>query len=243
MRQDTAELASWALSDVASIRGGTPPRRHASPGGITTATNLDSFFDEPSDHSRTYDDPDSTYPAVIQEVSEPTSPESHPSLHPSTKASMLTEMIRTSYCAMEDEDRGDAICTNANTSYQPVEVRPGIISQQPHEGTALLRTISSLKAPTSKFFRDIESLERTHVTRFQKVRQAFTWSKDQSVSVVRTLGSPKTWDKRIIWQNTVVKPAGYIPAILLGLLLNILDALSYGMHCSLSNLPMLVAVL
>lgn len=156
---------------------------------------------------------------------------------------MLTEMIRNSACAVEDEDRGDAISTNARTSYQPVEVRPGIISQQPHEGTALLRRISSGKAPTSKFFRDIESLERTYVSRFQKVRQAFTWSKDPSISVVRTLGSPKTLDKRMIWQNTVVKPAGYIPAILLGLLLNILDALSYGMHCSLSNLPMLVAVL
>jgi len=243
VRQDTADLASWALSDVASIRSGTPPRRNASSGGNATATKLDSFFDEPPDHSRTYDDHDSTYPAVIHEVSEPASPESHPSSRPSTKASMLTEMIRNSSCAVGDEDRGDTISTNVNSSYQPVEVRPGIISQQPHEGTALLRRISSGKTPTSKFCRDIESLGRTHNSRFQKVRQAFTWSKDQTKGVVRTLGSPKTWDKRIIWQNTVVKPAGYVPAILLGLLLNILDALSYGKHCSLSNLPMLGAVL
>lgn len=235
MRQDTAELATWALSDVASIRSGTPPRRHASAGGNTTAINLDSFFDEPPDH-------DPTHPTVIHEVSEPTSPESHPSSRPSTKASMLTEMIRNSSCAVADEDRGDGISTNAGTSYQPVEVRPGIISQQPHEGTALLCRISSGKAPTSKFCRDIESIERTYDSRFRKVCQAFTWSKDQSKGVVRTLGSPKTWNKRISWRSTVVKPAGYVPAILLGLLLNILDALSYGMHCSLSNLPMLVAV-
>ncbi|KAJ6100920.1 hypothetical protein N7499_000550 [Penicillium canescens] len=45
----------------------------------------------------------------------------------------------------------------------------------------------------------------------------------------RALANPKTWDRRILWQEAVVRPASLVPAVLLGLLLNILDALSYGM--------------
>lgn len=239
MRQDTAELASWALSDVASIRSGTPPRRHASSGGITRITSLDSFLDDLSDPSRIYDGHDSPYPEVIREVLEPTSPDSHPSSRHSNNTSILTEMIRNSSSAVEDEDRRDATVSDVDTSYQPVDVRRGIISQQPHEGTALLRRVSSGKTPTYKFFRDVESLQRSYNTRLQRARQAVTWSKDRSRAMMRTLVSPKTWDKRVTWQTTIVKPAGYVPAIILGLLLNILDALSYGGY-SLPNIRMLV---
>ena len=191
-------------------------------------SNLDTFFEDHSDPSRNCDGLDSTYPEVIREVSEPTSPESHPSSCYSANTSMLTEMIRNSSFAMEGGDREEAIVGYTDASYQPVNVRPGIISQQPHEGTALLRRISSSKTPANNLFRDIESLERMYSSRFQKLWQVVAWSKDQSRTMTRTLVSPKTWDKRIIWQNTIVKPAGYIPAIILGLLLNILDALSYG---------------
>lgn len=45
----------------------------------------------------------------------------------------------------------------------------------------------------------------------------------------RTLSNPKSWDGQVIWKEAVVYPASLVPAVLLGLLLNILDALSYGM--------------
>ena len=45
----------------------------------------------------------------------------------------------------------------------------------------------------------------------------------------RALSNPKSWNRRAIWQEGVVYPISLIPAVLLGLLLNILDALSYGM--------------
>lgn len=34
-----------------------------------------------------------------------------------------------------------------------------------------------------------------------------------------------------IWREAVVVPVGYIPAVILGLLLNLLDAISYGKPC------------
>jgi SulP family sulfate permease len=40
--------------------------------------------------------------------------------------------------------------------------------------------------------------------------------------------NPKSWDRRAIYQSAVVAPASSLPAVCVGLLLNILDALSYG---------------
>src|SRR5690606_735810 len=42
------------------------------------------------------------------------------------------------------------------------------------------------------------------------------------------LSSPSKWDGRAVWHGAVVTPASYMPAVVVGLLLNILDALSYG---------------
>lgn len=39
----------------------------------------------------------------------------------------------------------------------------------------------------------------------------------------------KNWNKHALWQNIVLHPATLLPSVFLGLLLNILDALSYGM--------------
>jgi SulP family sulfate permease len=48
-------------------------------------------------------------------------------------------------------------------------------------------------------------------------------------SCLRLIASPKSWDGRAVWQQGVVYPASLLPSVFLGLLLNILDALSYGM--------------
>lgn len=45
---------------------------------------------------------------------------------------------------------------------------------------------------------------------------------------VATLASPKSWDMRQVAHAVVVKPVKTLPAVFLGLLLNLLDALSYG---------------
>lgn len=40
--------------------------------------------------------------------------------------------------------------------------------------------------------------------------------------------NPKRWDRKVIWQRGFMTPASCLPAVCVGLLLNILDALSYG---------------
>ena len=44
--------------------------------------------------------------------------------------------------------------------------------------------------------------------------------------------NPKRWNRKAIWQSVVVTPVSCLPAVCVGLLLNILDALSYGKSSS-----------
>lgn len=48
------------------------------------------------------------------------------------------------------------------------------------------------------------------------------------VEAAQILSNPKRWDRRALWKNVVVAPVACLPAVVVGLLLNILDALSYG---------------
>ncbi|KXT17777.1 hypothetical protein AC579_3619 [Pseudocercospora musae] len=47
-------------------------------------------------------------------------------------------------------------------------------------------------------------------------------------SVLHTMGHPKTWSGRTIANEVFCKPISTLPSVFLGLLLNLLDALSYG---------------
>jgi sulfate permease, SulP family len=46
---------------------------------------------------------------------------------------------------------------------------------------------------------------------------------------IKVVMHPRKWDRGAIWRNTVEAPISCLPAVTVGLLLNILDALSYGM--------------
>lgn len=45
--------------------------------------------------------------------------------------------------------------------------------------------------------------------------------------------NPKRWDRNLVLQNAVLTPVACLPAVAVGLLLNILDALSYGLGFSI----------
>ncbi|KAL2271090.1 hypothetical protein VTJ83DRAFT_461 [Remersonia thermophila] len=52
---------------------------------------------------------------------------------------------------------------------------------------------------------------------------------DRVAKALPAVGHPKRWDRRALWHKAVVEPVSCLPAVVVGLLLNILDALSYGM--------------
>jgi SulP family sulfate permease len=110
--------------------------------------------------------------------------------------------------------------------FDSVMVGHAILSQ-PSERTALLGT--QRKAKHYITAQDVEALSLGPMTRVERWRYGLAQVRTKSTQILRVAGNPKLWNKRAIWEQGVKRPVGYIPAIVLGLLLNILDALSYGM--------------
>lgn len=59
--------------------------------------------------------------------------------------------------------------------------------------------------------------------------------------IYRSVTKQKCWDRKVLWENVVVAPIACLPAVIVGLLLNILDALSYG-KCTLLAGPLRLAL-
>lgn len=51
------------------------------------------------------------------------------------------------------------------------------------------------------------------------------------------------WTRELVWDKCVAAPVSYLPAVVLGLLLNLLDAVSYGKLPGNTTLPRIVLVL
>jgi sulfate permease, SulP family len=99
------------------------------------------------------------------------------------------------------------------------------------ERTPLLTKDTSFETHHPDWIRGEQDLERqdhSHRT-WPKLQNVLSWSRERGTEIARTVLNPKRWNRKAIWQNAVVEPVGYLPAVTLGLLLNILDALSYGM--------------
>jgi SulP family sulfate permease len=64
-----------------------------------------------------------------------------------------------------------------------------------------------------------------------KARYARLSIREGVMNKMRSLAAvtnPKSWDKKIFWERAVMDPLRCLPAVIVGLLLNVLDALSYG---------------
>jgi SulP family sulfate permease len=82
---------------------------------------------------------------------------------------------------------------------------------------------------------DIEPQYEPRLLSKVNVIRAIPRPTEKGLSAVKNMFYWKAWNRRDIWQHGVVEPVGYLPAVLLGLLLNVLDGLSYG-ECSLGHL-------
>lgn len=220
VREDTAELASWALSDIASNRSEHSPSRHHSSSTPQHHSYLSSQLDQ-VDLTR-HESNSSPRPEAIQEVSEPTSPSSSHSSQQSQCQSALTEMIRNSPPTEEDSHGTDEDELPATADVHPVTVQEGIISQ-PSEQTTLLG-----KRTAYGSIKDLEGQQVARPEPKSRIRVAMQQSKAQTARIVRVASNPKSWNRQEILEYGIYIPASLVPCVILGLLLNILDALSYG---------------
>ncbi|KAI9844233.1 MAG: hypothetical protein M1837_005739 [Sclerophora amabilis] len=228
VREQTAELASYALSDPGSSLYGSSPHQRQRAASRTSVTISEDDHDDESDTQATNRE---SHPEVINEVSEPASP-AWGSVSPPQPAgtSILSEMLRNSP-PDEENQQGEGSRLPRKRSRSMEHVSNGSTFQA-EESTPLLFE-ALFKQPREESDQSDEDVEGQKSTqrrrRWTNLSRYASWPKERGMVAARIVANPKTWDKRAIWKQGLVRPASYIPAVLLGLLLNILDALSYGM--------------
>ena len=219
VREDTAELASWALSDIASNRSEhSPSRNHTS----STAQHVPYQSSQLNRDDLTRHTSNSSRPEAIEEVPELTSLQSSQSSQKSHAHSALTELLRNSYPTEEDSHSTDEDESPTVAGLHPVTVQEGIISQ-PSERTTLLDNKTAYGS-----IKDLEGQQVASSEPRNRIDAVLQRSREHTAHVVRIVSSPKSWDRHDILEYGVRQPASFVPSVILGLLLNILDALSYG---------------
>ncbi|KAH6719167.1 sulfate transporter family protein-like protein [Leptodontidium sp. MPI-SDFR-AT-0119] len=236
VREDTAELASYALSDRASGRSVSPPRQRPA------QTSIESYFNLGADEERSpVRNAEGLHNHIIEEVSEPVSPESSPSSVKAPGASALTDMLKRSppnTPPKSSEDDGEAEALDGNRDEESPRQRRLVLTSNglenaPTERTSLLGKDTRFEThPHPDWIRGEQDIERQEVKRgpaWPKLRNVVLWPREKGLHVARTIVDPREWDGKAIWQQAVKEPVAAFPAAVLGALLNILDALSYGM--------------
>nr|KAK5435882.1 hypothetical protein LTR18_009884 [Exophiala xenobiotica] len=184
---------------------------------IAVSDNVSHLGSSPRSVSPTSDD---GYPDAIEEVSEPVSPQAfEEEAVDDTVQSGLSLMIQN-YTEQEEVQQSNGI--QRISSEHPTSSSMAK-SAVPDEQTALLGD-----RKTSGQYGQLGDVEG-QISQRGGLRQKWRASVGRARSCCYVLSHPKTWNPRTIYREVVVHPVSLFPAVFLGLLLNILDALSYGM--------------
>lgn len=246
MREDTAELASYLLSDKKTSQSPAFLSRQRSQSSHLARETATSDNEEDEDGSAHVANSE-----TIQEVSEPPSPEETEEDVggiPEDGPSILTNLLKRSppqscrdpspepHPKPSEPDAAEPKRT-PSTERSESEAQPSrrIVAEEiaePTERTPLISRLSSDSYETNLTTSDDVDVEgQKQVPKKQWLRGL----KDLTVNVeehivhgVQIATSPKIWDRQSLWKNAVVAPVSCLPAVIVGLLLNVLDALSYG---------------
>lgn len=250
VRQDTAELATYLLSDKTSGQ---------SPAFLSRAHSRSLHFGRDEPVSEAEADEDVLAPTrssdTIPEASEPSSPETvtlAPTVTRDDGPSILASMLRQSPTERESlisgEESTEEEGSEADEPFAPdggpfEEVHSGPRRLSAHgadevhsETTPLLprRSRDSGRSNGARngaaLNRDLESQKSGKSMKWsRRITEPLSRTKARMLTLADAVREPKTWDRRRLWENIVVAPVVCLPAVIVGLLLNILDALSYGM--------------
>ncbi|KAI1459055.1 sulfate transporter family protein [Annulohypoxylon moriforme] len=218
VREDTAELASYVLSDKKDRLSTSFLRR------ISSTSSHQSL--------EQHESPDSQMPdaGTIDEVSEPPSPEFRTEDEPDSGPSALTTMLRRSPPQSPSEPNVGSNVAPYNGQLSSTSLSLSSPSNGVSESTPLLGALPQRPdSPGSTTeVDDIES-QKPKIGPWRSSSGIFGGGIQGKIRSIRSIANPKTWDKKVIFQSVVMDPIHCLPAVIVGLLLNILDALSYGM--------------
>ncbi|KMP04206.1 sulfate transporter family protein [Coccidioides immitis RMSCC 2394] len=210
VREQTTELESRAISDAESIRSVTTT---FSGNGDSVPLSLDQRILEPF-RSRDRAESHISQPEVIVEEESGSDTPRAGSAH--SGGSALTALLRP---PQQEQQRVDS------------DIQDDILGEDGHdaaEETPLVRQESRARSP-----RQYGTLGDAENPLLLLPTSTPPWDAKSSPPTKkiqwRNFCDPRRWDRRTILQKGIIYPASLLPAVLLGLLLNVLDALSYGM--------------
>ncbi|PYI12411.1 sulfate transporter family protein [Aspergillus sclerotiicarbonarius CBS 121057] len=207
LREQTAELASFALSHESST---LPP-------------SLDIF--QPSQSPNRPSSPALSFAAPGRTNLEP-----GPSSIITTGSSVLTQLIRSPDAPETDQDHRDRtadwdeLSESETSEHHPLIVAAGG-APTTEQASLLPKTTQATPFQGYGAIGDIENQGRAGKNETGAGPRALHKLK----MGVRVLANSKSWDGQTVWREGIVYPLSLLPSVFLGLLLNILDALSYGM--------------
>ena len=120
-----------------------------------------------------------------------------------------------------------------------VTVNGGILSQ-PTERTRLLLKKAAQRSELSPVYGSVQDLENCRAVQQRSIVGGATTFRQFRAGPCQSLwayANPKHWSRQQIWLKGLRQPLSFIPSVLLGLLLNILDALSYGGPMAIAFCP------
>jgi SulP family sulfate permease len=235
VREQTAELSSSFLGDSDARQSSQPPNRQSQDSSAhrrsfdsasSPRQSLEVAHHRKSvDSERSLGDDDrpqkgQTRPEVIQEQSEPVSPE--------VSSSNLPDML------WQHDDN------QLRPRPRPYSDVPSLVVSEADatEETPLFGRRSSRRASAYKTLDgaqdddedepDVESQRLPRMKSWQTLQNAYPSFQKVAADGYRVATNPKEWDMQQVFKTVVVKPALVMPSVFLGVLLNLLDALSYG---------------
>ncbi|KAK5164727.1 hypothetical protein LTR04_001648 [Oleoguttula sp. CCFEE 6159] len=172
-------------------------------------------------------------PDAIQEISEPATPENTTPPGPSPRDSALSKMLRMTPSA-DDGEFASVPQPEENEEVRQSPISDVVVEDMDEEPateeTALLR-----RRPSSTYSKhdyaaveDVEGQISPERGRWQKVHEIVPDISAHGQQVLRIAANPKSWDREAIGA-AAGKAGAMLSAVFLGTLLNLLDALSYGM--------------
>ncbi|KAK6005354.1 hypothetical protein QM012_008133 [Aureobasidium pullulans] len=238
VREQTAELSSSFLGDSDPLKTSQPLNRQ-SQDSSSHRRSFDSASSprqslELAHHRRSVDSERSlgdderlqkgqTRPEVIQEQSEPVSPETSSSnlpdmpwhhadsqLHPRPRPYSDVPSLIISEAGEDDAD----------------EETP-LFGRQSSRRASAYKTLDGAQ-DGNEDEEDIESQRLPRVRSWQTLQHAYPSLRKVAADGYRIATHPKEWDMQQVFKTVVIKPALVMPSVFLGVLLNLLDALSYG---------------
>lgn len=255
VRQQTAELSSSFLSDSELPQRLGAQNRFSQASQASQATsNFRNSFDSTSQGNR----PNSSdwqqnrwsvesdiqpsestpqkappRPEAIAERSEPVSPEASPPKGSPPQVSQLSELLSSPEGKQSSKDKRKQ---SSAKQPRPASMVPSFIVSEADDDEATEESPLLQRERTASLRKSLDDDDRDDVEG-QLVRRTGTWHqinhaypslKKVVVDTYRTASNPKSWDMHKVADTVVVQPALVLPAVFLGVLLNLLDALSYG---------------